>query len=285
MTALTVATYNIQFGRGRDGVYDVPRIAAAVAAADIVAWQEVTQNWQRGGGLDQALELARALDHHHAFGTGFAVDAGGPSGAPARWRTFGNMVSSRWPIRSTRTLLLPKRSLAGVFDLQRSVTEAVVRAPGGDLRVYSVHLSHISPGQRLPQVAMLRDFVADAPLNGSAWDDTFTPDWTEGMDTPFLPASALVMGDLNCTADSAEYAMLCGERHPKRGRLVPRDGLHDLWVAAGHGELDGDTCPAEQRKIDHILGTADLAGTVERAWIDGEAAGSDHQPLFVTLRR
>ena len=122
-------------------------------------------------------------------------------------------------------------------------------------------------------------------MNGSAWDGTYEEEWTEGQPTPILPVRALVMGDLNCTAASHEYAVFCGERTDKGVRLTPADGLIDLWVAAGHGELEGRSFLKDGTKIDHILGTPDMADLVSRAWIDEQAAGSDHQPLFVELRR
>lgn len=289
-THILIANYNIQFGRGKDMRYDLDRIAREARSADIVGFQEVTQHWRRTGYQDQAAGLAERLGHQHVFGAGFDVLTGipGPDGGtrPAR-RTFGNMVSSRWPIRSTRTLLLPKRSLAGVFDLQRSVTEAVIEAPGGALRVYSAHLSHISAGQRLPQVRALLDFVAAAPRDGGAWDASHDdPDWLDGMATAALPEPAVVLGDFNMTPDSAEYALICGERDPVRGRLPGVDQLRDAWVLAGHREGTGATFPADPttlRHIDHIFVTPSLAARVTRAFVAEDAVGSDHNPIFVEL--
>jgi len=35
-----------------------------------------------------------------------------------------------------------------------------------------------------------------------------------------------------------------------------------------------------RKRIDHCFVTADLAPRVTRAWIDNNAQGSDHQPVF-----
>ena len=43
---MLVSTYNIQWGKGRDGVVDLGRIARAVADADIIGLQEVERNWR-----------------------------------------------------------------------------------------------------------------------------------------------------------------------------------------------------------------------------------------------
>ena len=58
---MKLVSYNIQYGRGRDGVFDLPRIADAVAGADVIALQEVERYWQRSGMVDQAGELAGLL--------------------------------------------------------------------------------------------------------------------------------------------------------------------------------------------------------------------------------
>ena len=40
-------TYNIQYGKGRDGRFDLRRIADAVREADVIALQEVERYWIR----------------------------------------------------------------------------------------------------------------------------------------------------------------------------------------------------------------------------------------------
>jgi endonuclease/exonuclease/phosphatase family metal-dependent hydrolase len=58
---LTFATFNIQHGRGRDGIVDLARTAGFVASlgADLVALQEVDKDLTRSGHVDQAAELAQ----------------------------------------------------------------------------------------------------------------------------------------------------------------------------------------------------------------------------------
>ncbi len=286
---ITAATYNIQFGRGIDGAYDLDRTARDIAGADIVAFQEVAQHWQRNGYEDQALGLADRLGFHHVFGAGFDVAAGGPPGQPVprgRRRTFGNMVASRWPIQTSRTFLLPKVALARFYDLQRCVVEAVVTTPAGRLRVYSLHLTHVSSGLRLPQVRTLLEIVDDAPENGAPWSGEPVPGWTEGPEESSLPEPALVMGDMNFTSDSPEYALVCGEKDPGLGRVVRRAGLRDAWVVAGNGEETGVSLRNEylgELRIDHVFVTPSVARTVTGMRIDETARGSDHVPVFVEL--
>ena len=190
------------------------------------------------------------------------------------------MVASRWPILSSRTFLLPKVALARFYDLQRCVVEAVVATPAGRLRVYSLHLTHVSSGLRLPQVRTVLDIVADAPENGAPWSGEPVPE------EPTLPEPALVMGDMNFTCDSPEYALVCGEKDPGLGRIVRRAGLRDAWVAAGHAEEEGVSLRNEylgELRIDHVFATPSVARHVAAMRIDETARGSDHFPVFVDL--
>lgn len=97
-----------------------------------------------------------------------------------------------------------------------------------------------------------------------------------------MPRDAVIMGDLNCTPDSEEYARLIGPWSARFGRLAQRDGLVDAWTAAGHDEREGITYPSNKR-IDYVLLSADLRDTVRSARVMTEASGSDHWPLLVEL--
>jgi endonuclease/exonuclease/phosphatase family metal-dependent hydrolase len=278
------ATYNIHYGLGRDNRYDVARVADVVGVADVICLQEVAQGWALNGFADQAAEIAARLNRYVWFHGAFDADASavGDGGTVVnRRRTFGNAVLSRWPIREARGHLLPKSALAAQFDLQRGVVEAVVAAPAGPLRVYSLHLSHQTPRQRLPQVAFVLDLVRSAGQRGGAWDNRATGLFVFDEPAPAVPLSAVVMGDFNFTPDDPEYPVICGDVHPRRGRILPGDGLADAWSAAGNGE-NRESFPGLGR-IDHCFVTPDLAPKVRRAWIDDSTPASDHFPLFVEI--
>jgi endonuclease/exonuclease/phosphatase family metal-dependent hydrolase len=278
------ATYNIHYGLGADHRYDVPRIADVVAEADVICLQEVAQGWALNGFADQAAEIAAQLNRYVWFHAAFDLDSSTVAADGAivnRRRTFGNAVLSRWPIREARGHLLPKTVLLAQFDLQRGVVEAVVAAPSGALRVYSLHLSHLTPRQRRPQVDFLLDLVHGAARRGGAWDSKAAAGFVFDEAAPPVPASAVVMGDFNFTHADPEYPAICGDVDPRRGRITPGDGLVDAWAAAGNAE-DRDSFPDEGR-IDHCFVTADLAPRVRRAWIDNTTPASDHFPLFVEI--
>src|SRR3546814_1784698 len=92
-------------------------------------------------------DLGFLPDHFHAFAAPCDVFVGvveiGGRKVERRFQ-FGNMVLSRWPILTVRSLLLPRSRTFDRLNLQRGAIEVVIDAPGGPLRVYSVHLDHVS---------------------------------------------------------------------------------------------------------------------------------------------
>ncbi len=170
---MKLVSYNIQYGLGKDGSYDLARIAAPVADADIIALQEVERFWQRSGMVDQPAEIARHLpEFNWIYGANLDMDASypGDDGMPVhRRRQFGNMLLSRLPIISSRNHLLPKFGAVNQHTMQRGVLETVIDMPAaGPLRVHSTHLCHLSAGTRLPQVDHLLDLHRNAAAEGGA---------------------------------------------------------------------------------------------------------------------
>ena len=73
---MKLASYNIQYGYGADGRYDLARAIGAVADADIIALQEVERFWKRTNEDDQPALIAQMLPQHHwVYGPAFDVDA------------------------------------------------------------------------------------------------------------------------------------------------------------------------------------------------------------------
>ena len=73
---MKLISYNIQYGYGSDGCYDLTRCAKLIDGADIIALQEVERHWQRTDGDDQPEILSRLLpDHYWVYGPAFDMDA------------------------------------------------------------------------------------------------------------------------------------------------------------------------------------------------------------------
>ena len=264
------ATFNIHYGIGADGKYDVPRIADAVADADIMCLQEVTRGFPDNNYADHTAEIGKRLNRYYRFHGPMEADAStiAPDGTiTSRRRSFGNAIVSRWPILWSRGVMLPKTRMSDTFDLQRGYIEAVIAAPSGPLRVYCTHLSHVSPGQRLPQIEALMDAVKNVAGIGATWDATASKTFMFQEPSLPVPASAIVAGDFNFTPMHPEYPVATAD-------------LKDAWRAAGNSEEGVDSFPREGR-IDHVFVTPDLAPRVKRAWIAYGVPASDHWPVFV----
>jgi len=288
---MNLVSYNIQFGRGKDGQFDLERIAGEVAGADVIALQEVERFWSRSGMVDQPQELGRILDGYHwVYGPGLDLDASytdEKGRLVRRRRQFGNMLLSRLPILQCRVHLLPKFGSVGhAMSLQRCAVEGVIAFPKQTMRVYSVHLTHLASETRLPQVEALLGFhsraVQEGPaINGPGSDD----EWGQDGLPVAMPRHAILMGDFNFEPDAGEYARFVGPMSPYGGRINNADGFVDAWVAAGHGELEGVTADIKGRpvRLDYGFISTALSGAVRNCQIDHEAQGSDHQPLWIEV--
>ncbi len=280
---MKLLSYNIQYGFGQDGTYDLTRAVAVVAGADIAAVQEVDRHWSRSGFDDQPARLTSLCpDHFTAFAPGF--DMAAPTATDRnRRRQFGPMILSRWPILWTRTHLLPLFPMLDPLNTQTCALEACIDTPTGPVRVYSVHLAHVGVDERLTQIDHLLSLSPVAPWSGT--DDEPSRNWTEGQAPPPCPASAIWMGDFNMEPGSMEYHRLTGQTpyHPgaryAAGRVdaVAWSGTtlhtHEKMIAGQH----------RLRQLDHCFVTPDLAPRITRVWTDPTESASDHFPLWVEL--
>ncbi len=263
-------TYNIHYGVGADGTYDVARIADAVAPADVVCLQEVTRGFPGNGHADHTAEIGKRLNRYYRFHGPMEADASTVAAdgtITSRRRSFGNAIVSRWPILWSRGVMLPKTRSADVFDLQRGYIEAVVAAPSGSLRIYCTHLSHVAATHRLPQIAALLEAVEHAADVGATWDATAPGTFLFQEPALPVPQSAIVAGDFNFTPAHPEYPVATAR-------------LRDAWRVAGNSEENVESCPGDGR-IDHVFVTPDLVAKVKRAWIGTGIVASDHWPVFV----
>jgi endonuclease/exonuclease/phosphatase family metal-dependent hydrolase len=284
-------SYNIQYGIGLDGRYEIERIADAVRGADVIALQEVTRNNPKNGGHDMVAALRQALpDYFAVFGPNFEADLGShmkDGRAVDVYFQFGNMILSKTPIRMSRNLLLPRRRSFERLNLQRGALEALIETPLGPVRFYSVHLDHRDPDERAEQVGFLRDRMLNHAIEGGA----LTGLSELGFPEPPFPEAYVAMGDFNMLEGSDEYHVLCGRPNHEFG--VPLSATRAVDVAArlaGGGE-PGTTWvhpdhPRDRllyKRIDYVFVSPGLVPALKSCHVDDKAVGSDHQPLWVEL--
>lgn len=290
--AMKLLSFNIQYGFGADGVYDLARAARVIDGADIVALQEVERHWSRTGHDDQPALLQALLPQYYAvYGPAFDMDASGRDGARVinRRRQFGTMILSRWPILWSRLHLLPMRRMIDPLNTQNPALEAMIDTPMGPLRVFSIHLAHVGVQERLEQIDMLLAHHARVPLSGGPWsgvDDEPARNWTEGQAEPPCPQSAIWLGDFNSEPGSAEHRRIVGEV-PYHPGAVYADGFVDAVARGGtrlHTHRKVIAGETRLRQLDHCFVTGDLAARIDRAWTDPAQIASDHLPLWVEMR-
>lgn len=271
--AMKVVTYNIQYGVGLDKRYDLDRIVAAIAGADVICLQEVTRACPWNGSVDMVAGIEAAFgDRHCAFHAPVDVEFG--SGVEngcmvSRRFQFGNMVISRWPLIALRGHLLPRRQRNERLNLQRGALEALIATPAGLMRFYSVHLDHVDAAERQEQIAALKQIALGYEKSGGALSGTAEV----GFPEPPPTGDFLLMGDFNF------------EPHWPEHDAVLHDGGELVDVSAadpGWSWTDPDKVKPHQR-LDYAFANAALAARVKSARVDQSAQGSDHMPVWLEI--
>ncbi|GLS37247.1 endonuclease/exonuclease/phosphatase [Mesorhizobium tianshanense] len=288
---MQLVTYNIHYGIGLDGRYDVGRIANAVRGADVIALQEVSRNNPNNGGRDMVAELGEALPEYFAvYGSNFEANIGSRlENGRAITTTFqlGNMVLSKTPVHLSRNLLLPRSRSLEVMNFQRGALEALIETPLGFIRFYCTHLDHRSPVERLSQIRFLRRRLLNYAIEGGALSGVAEV----GLpDLPY-PETFVVMGDFNMLVGSPEYVELAGSPDHEFGMPVTADLAVDAAarLAATGADLVTWVDPkrpddaSRHKRIDYVFTSASLAKSLKRLGVDRQAVGSDHLPVWVEM--
>jgi endonuclease/exonuclease/phosphatase family metal-dependent hydrolase len=302
---MKIVTYNIRFGLGIDQRYDLERIAAEIDGADIIGLQEVERFWRRSGMVDQPQILGELLkEYYWAYCPAFDVDASTMNEDDSvlnRRRQFGPMLLSRWPICSARPMVLPQLPANELISMTAGALECVIDTPSGPFRVYSLHLSALSPRERLLQIDHLLEMNKSIEHCGRvlmAAGNHSNPaeavhidklDWNNGESSLPLPAYTLFLGDFNSIEESSEYIRFVGEDDPIFGRGVHSSSFVDSWNVAREttGQPESwwpdppDRLPGHPLRLDYCFISTELAPKVKRCWVDTKAVGSDHKPYWV----
>ena len=269
MTA--IVSWNIQNGKGCDGVTDlarIARVARAMGESDVLCFQEIARlDPAFGGEADQVAELEGLFPGFQAI-FGPALVRGE--------RQYGNLILSRLPVLQAFNHLLPHPAEGGVKHMQRAAIEAVLQTNAGPLRVVTTHLEYYSAAHRAAQIARLRMLQFEASENEARPAKAAASPY----DAVPRPASLVLCGDFNLAPDDAEYAALFAEplrdawREARKAEPhPPSTGLHDRvqWPKGGHCR-------------DYFAVTADVAGRIMAVEMDAATDASDHQPLRLALR-
>jgi endonuclease/exonuclease/phosphatase family metal-dependent hydrolase len=277
---MKLVTWNIQCGKGCDGVVDLPRIvsvARALGDADVFCLQEVADNFASlDGGIDQSAAIAALLPGYRPVFYP-AVETVDQDGQRHR---FGNMTLSRLPVLQVANHLLPWPRTAAVRSMRRHALETTVLTAFGPVRVTNTHLEFHSVEQREAQIGRLLELQHEA----SSQPTTAAAIHREPYGSQTTAASGILCGDFNFDVSDAQHAMLHGSSRP---------GLNyrDAWLIAQPDRPRAPTCgihdhaqwPNGADCRDFIFVTEDLAPRVQRVAVNGDTAASDHQPVLIEM--
>ena len=285
---MKLLTYNIQYCKGKDNKVDIKRIINEIKGADIIALQELDRFWPRTDNADQVEQITAAMpDYYWVYGPGVDLHADQYSvNNKGIRRQFGNLIMSRSPILSSRNHLLPKYGSVDPLSIQRSALEATILCGERLLRIYSVHLTHLSAQTRLPQIDRLLQIHRDAILEGfpvSGNLDGF--DWQDGVGNQTVSAEAIIMGDFNCQPDSEEYLRMAGPVSDYGSHIVNPAGFVDSWTYCKHDKMTGVTSDINGilARLDYCFVSTSLRDCIASCRVDEQAQGSDHQPVWVGI--
>ncbi len=223
-------------------------IAALARQHDIVGLQEADPGSLRSGFTNQT--------HYLAERAGFAYWSHQPNRRVGGVASSANGLLSRLPPVRVEDHPLPGRVKGrGVL---------LARFGGGDAGLL-VAIAHLSLGaqSRRAQLDFIAELLAEAP-------------------------HAVLMGDFNMRPGEAEYDEMTGAPDTLFGRRIVAHHPVDASRLAGPApegsvswvDLSG---AGQHARLDYCFVSAGLAARVSDTWIDADADGSDHQPVWTVL--
>lgn len=179
---LRVLSYNIHYGQGNDGVYDLPRLAAVInrSKPDLVALQEIDVGVKRSGRIHQARKLAEL--------TGMAVRFGPTQ--DHQGGLYGNAVLTRLPILDVHIQPLPYTPpTANRTTYPRGAIAVTVKSRADrTITFISTHFQHNVEADRLEQASAINLYF--------------------GTKAGFANQCLVLAGDMNATPDSKPITIL-----------------------------------------------------------------------------
>jgi len=142
----------------------------------------------------------------------------------------------------------------------------------------------VNRDERIMQIRHLKERVLAYPREGG----TITGAGEYGFPEPPCPEDFVLMGDFNMRPGGPEYDEMTGAPDPGFGRRIVAHLPVDAARLAGPPPEEATswsdlTGAGLHARLDYCFVSAGLAGRVRDAWVDADAEGSDHQPVWTVL--
>jgi endonuclease/exonuclease/phosphatase family metal-dependent hydrolase len=151
---LRILCYNIHYGQGNDGVYDLERLAEVIKAVkpDLVALQEVDVMVRRSGKVHQASKLGELCGLKTFYGPTQHFEGG----------LYGNAILTNLPVSDVLIHPLPYTDATPeLTTYPRAAIAVTVTAPDGKpLRFISTHFQHNVETDRVNQSHAINELFA-----------------------------------------------------------------------------------------------------------------------------
>lgn len=151
---LRVLCYNIHYGQGNDGEYNLQRLADVIKAAkpDLVALQEVDVGVKRSGRLHEVKILGELTNMKSHFGPTQHYEGG----------LFGNAVLTNLPVESVLIQPLPyTEATPELTTYPRGAISVIVTLPNGErLNFVSTHFQHNVEADRVEEANAINQLFA-----------------------------------------------------------------------------------------------------------------------------
>ncbi len=182
---LTVLTYNIHHGEGRDGRLDLERIARVIesAKADVVCLQEMDRKLPRTNHEDFPAWFEKRLGMKAVFGCNYRFDGG----------EYGVATLTKLPAVSSENTALPNPKNVE----PRGCLRVTVQWEGREVDVFNAHLDLKGPEREEQAAAVVKLVEAKRRV-------ILAGDMNEGIEAPGLKQFLAVLHDALTPAEGAK---------------------------------------------------------------------------------
>ena len=271
-------SWNIQSGKGCDGVTDIYRIIKHINSCsdfDLICLQEVARNMETycaQGQMDQPHILKDVFSaYSFAWGTGFSwpiVDSN-------QSQEFGNLTLIKNVLLDSRVHHLPMPAAHGRKQMPRVAVETIVNSDKGPLSIINTHLAYHDESERQQQLERLNLLDQERknqvlyPKKHDAGAYQIGP----------LPFARILCGDFNFDTESLEY------------KYQINNNWLDAWTLDNNNQTHSPTCgifdlkqwPQGAHCRDYFWLSDELASEKINMRVDTVTPLSDHQPIILEI--